>query len=95
MTRTDDDITLLAVRDGAIAAVVDISNEWRARYMAAHEVLLAVEAYCDAMDVPGFYAVDWEKYRQMRAAFYAYRASIEAGAPLGWAVAEEEQEVEA
>jgi hypothetical protein len=58
-------------------------------------VLLAVEAYCDAMDVPGFYAVDWEKYRQMRAAFYAYRASIEAGAPLGWAVAEEEQEVEA
>ncbi len=40
------------------------------------------------MDVPGFYAVDWEKYRQMRAAFLAYRTSIEAGAPLGWAVAE-------
>lgn len=96
--RTDNDTTLAAVRDGAIAAVVDISNEWRARYMAAHEVLLAVEQVIEselAGAIAGPPIVSGDRYREMRAAFLAYRASIEAGAPLGWAVAEEEAEVDA
>ena len=64
------------------------SNQWRARYMAAHDVLLHAEAFIEA-PIHGADLHRWNKYTDMRAAFPAYRASIEAGAPLGWAVAEE------
>jgi hypothetical protein len=63
--------------------------QWRARYMAAHDVLLCVEAHVEAHNQPGSSA-DAISFYRMRAAFLAYRATIEAGAPLGWAVAEEQ-----
>lgn len=69
--------------------------QWRGRYMAAHDVLLAVESFIEDTEHPDWTNTDWNKYRQMRAAFLAYRASIEAGAPLGWAVAEQGREVDA
>ena len=62
--------------------------QWRARYMAAHDVLLAVEAFIDRAGDTLWIVGDDASYRQMSAAFFAYRASIESGAPLGWAVAE-------
>lgn len=83
----------------ALSAAQADAAQWRARYMAAHDVLLAVEAYIEMRDAPGRGRIaDWDqyrttcddRYRQMRAAFFAYRASIEAGAPLGWAVAKQE-----
>lgn len=74
--------------------------QWRGRYMAAHDVLLAVEEYIEYFNNPReflstseYSAIGERKYIAMCAAFLAYRASIEAGAPLGWAVAEEPQEV--
>ncbi len=67
-------------------------NLWQARYMAAHDVLLHVEAFIEA-PIHGDDLHRWNKYTDMRAAFLAYRAAIEAGAPLGWAVAEEPAEV--
>jgi len=67
--------------------------QWRARYMAAHDVLLAVESFIEDTEHPDWTNTDWNKYRAMRAAFLAYRASIEAGAPLGWAVAGEPAEI--
>lgn len=66
--------------------------QWRARYMAAHDVLLHVEAFIEA-PIHGDDLHRWNKYTDMRAAFHAYRAAVEAGAPLGWAVAEEPAEV--
>ena len=57
--------------------------QWRARYMAAHDVLLAMEYFIEAKTQTSM--------EQMRAAFLAYRAAVEAGAPLGWQVAEEQQ----
>ncbi len=66
---------------------------WRARYMAAHDVLLAVEAFIDHAGDAFWIVGDDASFSQMRAAFLAYRASIEAGAPLGWAVAEEPADV--
>ncbi len=66
--------------------------QWRGRYMAAHDVLLAVESFIEDTEHPDWTNTDWNKYRQMRAAFHAYRAAVEAGAPLGWAVAEEQQQ---
>lgn len=68
------------------------ANQWRARYMAAHDVLLCVEAFIEA-PIHGGDLHRWNKYTALRAAFLAYRAAIEAGAPLGWAVAEEPAEV--
>lgn len=59
---------------------------------AALPVLEAVEAYVEQVEGPRVF-VDWHLYRDMRDAFYAFRASVEAGAPLGWAVAEEPAEV--
>ena len=88
---------LEVAQEGWIAGVHDAAL-WRARYMAAHEVLLAVEQVIESEvaaseHYPGENArwpsVSQEAYIAMRAAFLAYRASIEAGAPLGWAVAEE------
>lgn len=67
--------------------------QWRARYMAAHDVLLHVEAYIESASRDASIAGDASKFSQMRAAFFAYRAAVEAGAPLGWAVAEEPAEV--
>ncbi len=58
--------------------------QWRGRYMAAHDVLLAMEYFIEARTQTSM--------EQMRAAFLAYRAAVEAGAPLGWAVAEEQQQ---
>lgn len=63
--------------------------QWRARYMAAHDVLLHVEAFIDRAGDTLWIVGDDASYRHMRAAFLAYRAAVEAGAPLGWAVAEE------
>lgn len=68
--------------------------QWRGRYMAAHDVLLCVEEFIERTDRPDRAMADWDSYRQMRAAFLAYRAAVEAGAPLGWQVAEEGAEVE-
>lgn len=62
---------------------------WRARYMAAHEILLLVEAYIERMESPGV-TVDLYGFAKLRDAFLAYRATIEAGAPLRWAVLEQE-----
>lgn len=59
---------------------------------AALPVLEAVESYVEQVEDPRVF-VDWHLYRDMRDAFYAFRASMEAGAPLGWAVAEEPAEV--
>lgn len=69
---------------------------WRARYMAAHEILLLVEQHLEAVELRanpagrGPAASALPSYIAMRDAFLAYRASIEAGAPLAWAVLEQE-----
>ncbi|MBP8293375.1 MAG: hypothetical protein KAX65_11420 [Caldilineaceae bacterium] len=73
--------------------------QWRARYMAAHDVLLAVEDYIEsAVPVPGMNgsmsATSSTKFNAMSAAFHAYRAAVEAGAPLGWAVAPDLAEIQ-
>lgn len=69
-------------------------EQWRARYMAAHEILLLVEQLIESgaytSERAGTIAIDWRPYERMRDAFLAYRASIEAGAPLRWAVLEQE-----
>lgn len=91
MTPTKGDIMMAESVQVAVRQRRDAradAAQWRARYMAAHDVLLAVESYVEAIERPGL-VVDWDKYRQMRAAFLAYRTAIESGAPLGWAVAEE------
>ncbi len=93
-----DYVALLAALGDARADAA----QWRSRYMAAHDVLLHVEAYIEMRESPSRGRIaDWDqhrttcddRYRQMRAAFLAYRAAVEAGAPLGWAVAEEPAEV--
>ena len=66
--------------------------QWRARYLAAHDVLLLVEELIESEisdGANGLPSVSSASYRSLRAAFFAYRASIEAGAPLAWMVAEE------
>lgn len=66
-------------------------EQWRARYMAAHDILLRVELVVeDATREPDGFTVDADLFADMRDAFLAYRASIEAGAPLAWAVLEQE-----
>lgn len=65
-------------------------NMWKARYMAAHDVLLHVEDFCENFLTPEG-TIFMDRFFAMRAAFLAYRAAVEAGAPLGWAVAEEQQ----
>lgn len=63
---------------------------WRARYMAAHDILLRVEVVVeDATRTPDGFSVDADLFADMRDAFRAYRATIEAGAPLAWAVLEQ------
>ncbi len=68
-------------------------NLWQARYMAAHDVLLHVEDFCKNFLTPEG-TIFMDRFFALRAAFLAYRAAIEARAPLGWAVAEEPAEVE-
>lgn len=67
---------------------------WRARYLAAHEVLVLVEEHIERVEdwaTPaasrGPAASALPSYRAMRDAFFAYRQSIEAGGPLVWQVA--------
>lgn len=60
----------------------------RAMYLAAHEVLIHVAEFCDhgvvrqGIDT----GIDMRLYRAMAAAMASYQQSIEAGAPVAWAV---------
>ena len=56
---------------------------------AALPVLEAVEAYVEKVEDPRVF-VDWHLYRDMRDAFYAFRASMEAGGPAGWRVGDDQ-----
>ena len=82
----------LAIANDELEKARADAAQWRARYMAAHDVLLCVEDLIESGDhgvSNALVALNRAPYVALRAAFLAYRAAIEAGAPLGWAVAEE------
>lgn len=56
---------------------------------AALPVLEAVEAYVEQVEDQRVF-VDWHLYRDMRDAFFSFRASMEAGGPAGWRVGDDQ-----
>lgn len=62
----------------------------RAMYLAAHDILLAfaefADTYHESRTVRGLVQYDVDLLRAALAQLAAYRTSIEAGAPVAWAV---------
>lgn len=73
----NDTVTVDAL---ALAALRIDNTTWRARYLAAHEILVLLAAFLD----DGYHLADRVA---LESAFAAYRQSIEVGAPVAWQVA--------